>query len=58
MSASVTASIREGLESESYPKESIVSAATFNEAFVAARALFPGEKKVILIENDLPDNYR
>ncbi len=54
----VTASIREGLESESYPKESIVSAATFNEAFVAARALFPGEKKVILIENDLPDNYR
>ncbi len=54
----VTASIREGLESENYPSDSIVSSAAFTDAFSAARALYPGEKKVILIENDLPDNYR
>ena len=54
----VTASIREGLYSAKYPEDRIESFATFNEAFADARRLFPGEKKVILIENDLPDNYR
>ncbi len=55
---SVTASIAEGLYEAGYAGENVIKCATFTEAFALARKLYAGEKKVILIENDLPDNYK
>jgi len=53
-----TESINEGLLSSGYPKEKIFIAADFTEAINHAYSInSKGEKKVILLENDLPDNY-
>lgn len=53
----ITKNIAEGLISSGFSKEKCITFAKFNEAFVYAKALAPGEKKYILLENDLPDNY-
>ena len=53
-----TESIHQGLLNKGYPEDKIYIAASFNEAINHAYALNShGEKKVILLENDLPDNY-
>lgn len=53
-----TESINEGLLKAGYSKEKIYIAADFSEAINHAYSLNShGEKKVILLENDLPDNY-
>ena len=53
-----TESIHQGLLNKGYPEDKIYIAANFNEAINHAYALNShGEKKVILLENDLPDNY-
>ena len=53
-----TESIHQGLLNKGYPEDKIYIAASFSEAINHAYALNShGEKKVILLENDLPDNY-
>ncbi|MGN0447759.1 MAG: UDP-N-acetylmuramoyl-tripeptide--D-alanyl-D-alanine ligase [Acutalibacteraceae bacterium] len=50
--------IKAGLLKENYPEEKIFVANTINEALTHVYALNSmGKKKVILLENDLPDNY-
>ena len=50
--------IEAGLLGENYPKERIYIADTIQEALTHVYALkSDGRKKVILLENDLPDNY-
>ncbi len=50
--------IKAGLLDESYPEEKIFVAANINEALSHVYALnSKGRKKIILLENDLPDNY-
>ena len=50
--------ILEGLTKAGYPKEKIYMAESFNEAIEHAYAINThGAKKIILLENDLPDNY-
>lgn len=51
-----TQAIREGLERAQYPPEKIAVVSGVQEALRAADAL-PGFRKVILLENDLPDDY-
>lgn len=55
---SVSASVAEGLEKAGYPAEKLSKHRSFTEAFAMAKSIYPDEKKVILIENDLPDNYK
>jgi UDP-N-acetylmuramoyl-tripeptide--D-alanyl-D-alanine ligase len=53
-----TLSIREGLDIERYPEEKIYVAETLQDAFSKIAALQIGNiQKVILLENDLTDNY-
>ncbi len=49
--------IRAGLLSAGFPEEKILVCDTVQEAVAAADALEPGRERVILLENDLPDNY-
>ncbi len=49
--------IRAGLLSTGFPQERITVCDTVQEAVAAADALEPGRERVILLENDLPDNY-
>ena len=50
--------MKEGLLESGYDEKKIFVAATVNEAITHAYALnSKGRKKVILLENDLPDNY-
>lgn len=50
--------MKEGLLEKGYDEKKIYVAATVNEAITHAYALnSKGRKKVILLENDLPDNY-
>ena len=49
--------IRAGLLSAGFPEEKILVCDTIREAVAAADALEPGRERVILLENDLPDNY-
>ncbi len=50
--------IRRGLLREQFPEERILVVRTVQEAIAAARAFRSDKpKKVILLENDLPDNY-
>ncbi|MCR5775131.1 MAG: UDP-N-acetylmuramoyl-tripeptide--D-alanyl-D-alanine ligase [Lachnospiraceae bacterium] len=52
-----TQAIKSGLTEAGYPEENIHTASSFNEAMGYVRGL-PGEAhKVVLIENDLTDNY-
>jgi len=53
-----TESIHEGLVKCSYPKQRTYIASDFNDAISYAYSInSKGEKKIILLENDLPDNY-
>ena len=50
--------IKAGLLDEKYDENKIFVASTINEALTHVYALAShGKKKVILLENDLPDNY-
>ena len=50
--------MKEGLLESGYDEKKIYVAATINEAITHAYAInSKGRKKVILLENDLPDNY-
>ena len=50
--------IAAGLQAKGYPEENIFVADTIQEALTHVYALSTdGRKKVILLENDLPDNY-
>ena len=51
-----TRPIYEGLMGAGYPPEKVFVVEQVQEAVAAADAL-PGQKKVILLENDLPDDY-
>ncbi len=52
-----TAPILAGLYDEGYPDEKIFVADSFNEGISHAYALNTEKRKIILLENDLPDNY-
>jgi UDP-N-acetylmuramoyl-tripeptide--D-alanyl-D-alanine ligase len=53
-----TQSIYDGIVSENYNNERIFVVPSFIDAISAAKSINLGEKrKIILIENDLPDNY-
>ena len=53
-----TEPIYKGLVSAGYPEDKIYVAPNFNDAITHAYGLNSnGERKVILLENDLPDNY-
>ena len=55
---SQTKSIYDGLKEAGYPEEKIYVAPQFNDAISYAYSMnTQGERKVILLENDLPDNY-
>ncbi len=55
---SQTESIAKGILDCGYPKDKLYIAPDFNNAINHAYALNThGEKKIILLENDLPDNY-
>ncbi|MDR0649715.1 MAG: UDP-N-acetylmuramoyl-tripeptide--D-alanyl-D-alanine ligase [Synergistaceae bacterium] len=53
----VTGSILAGLKSASYPDEKIFIARDVVSAFERAAAIRANKQKVVLVENDLPDNY-
>ncbi|MCL2022852.1 MAG: UDP-N-acetylmuramoyl-tripeptide--D-alanyl-D-alanine ligase [Oscillospiraceae bacterium] len=46
-----------GLQAAGYPPEKTFSAKTFNEAIAKAQEIPCQGEKIILLENDLPDNY-
>ena len=52
-----SAPILAGLKDENYPDEKIFVADTFNEGINNAYAVNSDRRKIILLENDLPDNY-
>ena len=53
-----TAAIYEGLKAEGYPEERIYVADGLSDAMQKIYSLTTdGKKKIILLENDLPDNY-
>ncbi|MCR4615926.1 MAG: UDP-N-acetylmuramoyl-tripeptide--D-alanyl-D-alanine ligase [Clostridiales bacterium] len=52
-----TKSIHAGLKDRDYPDDKIYVARDLNDALAKVRALQYEEKKIILLENDLPDNY-
>ena len=53
-----TRPIYEGLISAGYPQEKIIVASNFNQAMKRVEAIpTAGQKRYILLENDLPDNY-
>ena len=53
-----TKPIQDGLSEAGFAQNKIIIADTLQEAFQMVNAI-PGEKhKVVLIENDLPDNYQ
>lgn len=52
-------SIRKGLEKGGFPKEKYLAADNLGQAMEAVYAAESGDKiKIILLENDLPDNYK
>lgn len=53
-----TRSLRRGLASQGYPEGQIAVAETLADVFAAAEGLEAGGRpKILLLENDLPDNY-
>lgn len=53
-----TESIQKGLADADYPKDKIFVADTIGEALTKAYGVnTDGQKRIILLENDLPDNY-
>ena len=49
-------SILKGIEAKNYPKENVYIAKNLNEALTQMN-IIAKEPSVILLENDLPDNY-
>lgn len=49
--------IKRGLLAEGYPEERIRVVHTLQEGLAQARAFYSDKKKIVLLENDLPDNY-
>lgn len=49
--------IKEGLLAKGFPENRIIVAKDLNEAMRSAYSIQPGRKRVILLENDLPDNF-
>ena len=49
--------IKRGLLAESYPEERIRVVHTLQEGLAQVRAFYSDKKKIVLLENDLPDNY-
>ena len=49
--------IKEGLLKKGYPEDKIYVVKSLNEGVEIAYGLNAGRKRVILLENDLPDNY-
>ena len=50
--------IVDGLKAKGYPEEKIYVAKNLNEALAKVENIKTGgEKKIVLLENDLPDNY-
>ena len=52
-----TQPIAAGLLGAGFAQELVKTAETVQEAVALADAFRPGEARVILLENDLPDNY-
>ena len=53
-----SASIKKGAEKAGFDPEKIFLKGTFTEASTLMYELDAGREKVILLENDLPDNYK
>lgn len=49
--------IKEGLLAKGFPENHIIVARDLNEAMKSAYSIQAGRKRVILLENDLPDNF-
>jgi UDP-N-acetylmuramoyl-tripeptide--D-alanyl-D-alanine ligase len=49
--------ILRGLREAGYPEENIFVAGGFNEAMAKVNSIQSEKRKVVLLENDLPDNY-
>ena len=49
--------LKEGLLKKGYPEDKIYVVKSLNEGVQIAYSLNQGRKRVILLENDLPDNY-
>ena len=49
--------IKRGLLAEGYPEERIAVVNTLQEGLARVRSFYSEKKKVVLLENDLPDNY-
>lgn len=52
-----TRPILRGLREAGYPEDRIFIAGSFNEAMAKVNAIQNEKRKVVLLENDLPDNY-
>lgn len=52
-----TLPIKEGIESKSFPSSNLLVFEEFTEAMKTLYAMKTDKKKIILLENDLPDNY-
>jgi len=52
-----TEPIYKGLVEAGFPQEKIFVASTLGEALDKVKAYPTDKKKVVLLENDLPDNY-
>ena len=52
-----TRAIAEGLSAAGYPADKTYVAASLQDGLAHAYALQTERKKIILLENDLPDNY-
>lgn len=52
-----TLAIKEGIESKAFPEDRLLIFEEFTEAMKTLYAMKTDKKKVILLENDLPDNY-
>lgn len=52
-----TAAIRQGLDDAGYPQEKIYTAASLRAALDYVYSIKTQQRKIVLLENDLPDNY-
>lgn len=52
-----TLPIKEGIESRNFPKDKLLIFDEFTQAMKTLYAMKTDKKKIILLENDLPDNY-
>jgi UDP-N-acetylmuramoyl-tripeptide--D-alanyl-D-alanine ligase len=55
--AAQTRPIREGVLAAGFPPAQLQTVETLQQAIAAIRATPPGRRKIILLENDLPDNF-